>query len=48
MTTSGAKVGSVMRSALRIYLITAGIMFIGGAIGGGLLAMAGYALPSPF
>lgn len=40
--------GAVIRGALRLYLITAALMFVGGAVGGALLAMAGYVLPNPF
>lgn len=48
MTSNGAKVGVFMRSAIRLYLIMAGLMFIGGAAGGALLAIAGYDLTQLF
>jgi hypothetical protein len=48
MPETGSRAGAIVRSALRIYLITAGIMFLFGTAGGALLAMGGYALPNPF
>jgi hypothetical protein len=48
MATAGEKAGAVLRSAIRVYLITAGVMFLSGAVGGALLAIAGYRVPNPF
>jgi hypothetical protein len=45
MTTNVSKAAAAVRSAVRVYLIVSGLMFLGGAVVGAALAMAGYTLP---
>jgi hypothetical protein len=48
MPTAGERAGAVVRSAIRIYLIAAALMFFSGAIAGAWWALAGFRLPNPF